>query len=327
MRKEKFVFNQQSLQYEELKTSGKERTLKVFGFLSSVMVASIGLFALAWFFLPSPKEKALQRELHQMEYHYSNLNSDFLKISDDLGNLHEKDTEIHRMIFQMDEIDDNVWEGGVGGHDKYSNLVPYQGSGSLVKSTLQTVDKIKRKLDLQKSSLDTIQYKALEWEEKLASIPSIKPVRETELKRNIRYLSGYGYRIHPIHKIKKFHYGIDFTAPRGTDVQSTGNGKVKKVEKRKSGYGNSVTIDHGYGYETLYAHMQNVDVKIGQKVKKGQKLGTVGSTGTSTAPHLHYEVRINGKAINPIDFCLDGLTPEEYSILVNKAGQENQSLD
>lgn len=327
MGKEKFVFNEQTLRYEELKTSNKQKALKVFGYLSSVMMASVALFIMAWFFLPSPKEKALQRELQQMEYHYSNLNSDFDKISTELGGLHEKDSEIHRMIFQMDEIDENVWEGGVGGHDKYSNLINYQGSGGLVKSTLQTVDKIKRKLNLQRASLDTIQFKAKEWEEKLASIPSIKPVRETELKRNIRYLSGFGYRIHPIHKIKKFHYGIDFTAPRGTGVQATGNGTIKKVERRKSGYGNNVIIDHGYGYETRYAHMQTVDVKKGQKVMKGQKIGTVGSTGTSTAPHLHYEVRINGKPINPIDFCLDGLSPEEYSILVSKASQENQSLD
>ena len=327
MSKEKFVFNQETLQYEEVKTTSKEKAGKVFGFLSSVLFASVMLFVFAWFFLPSPKEKALQRELAQMEHHYSNLNSDVQKLSEELGSLHEKDSEIHRMIFQMDKIDENVWEGGVGGHDKYPNLVNYQGSGSLVKSTLQLVDKIKRKLNTQKASLDTIQHKAYEWEEKLASVPSIKPIKETELKRNIRYLSGYGYRIHPIHKIKKFHYGIDFTAPRGTDVQATGNGVVKRVERRKSGYGNSVVIDHGYHYETLYAHMDEVIVKKGERVKKGQKLGLVGSTGTSTAPHLHYEVRLRGKAVDPIHYCIDGLSPEEYSILVNKAGQENQSLD
>jgi len=262
-----------------------------------------------------------------MTYHYENLTTDYASLNEELSELHEKDSEIHRMIFQMDVVDENVWEAGVGGHDKYANLTTYQGSGSLVKATLQAVDKIKRKLNIQKASLDTIQTKAVEWEEKLASIPSIKPVRETELKRNIRYLSGYGYRIHPIHKIKKFHYGIDFTAPRGTDVQATGNGKVKRVEMRKTGLGHNVIVDHGYGYETVYAHMQNIVVKKGQRVKKGQKLGTVGSTGTSTAPHLHYEVKLNGQRINPIDFCLDGLTPEEYTILVEKAGQENQSLD
>jgi len=327
MKKEKYVFNQNTLQYEEDTTPTKQKVIRLFGFASAVVLTSIGIFAIAWMFLPSPKERALQRELSQMEYHYSNMTSDYESMSEQLAQLHEKDSEIHRTIFQMDVIDENIWEGGIGGHDKYAGLTAYQNSGSLIKETLQKVDKIKRKINLQSSSLDSIQYMSKVWEEKLASIPSIKPVKETKLKRNIRYLSGFGYRIHPIHKIKKFHYGIDFTAPRGTAVQATGNGTVVKVKKIKTGYGNSVTVDHGYGYTTLYAHMKDVIVKKGQKVKRGQSLGTVGSTGSSTAPHLHYEVKINGKAINPIDFCLDGLTPEEYSQLVLKAGMENQSLD
>ena len=174
---------------------------------------------------------------------------------------------------------------------------------------------------------EDVGWCAAKREVKLASIPSIKPVQEDKLKRKIQHLSGFGYRIHPILKVKKFHKGMDFTAPTGTPIQATGNGVVKRVERKKRGYGTNIIIDHGFGYETLYAHMHEVFVKKGEKVIRGQKIGTVGSTGTSTAPHLHYEVRINGKAVNPIDYCLDGLTPAEYQQLLEKSKIENQSFD
>jgi len=156
---------------------------------------------------------------------------------------------------------------------------------------------------------------------------TIKPVQEDKLKRKLRHMSGYGIRIHPVHKVNKFHKGIDFTAPKGTAIQATGNGVVKRVQKKKFGYGNNIIIDHGFGYTTLYAHMAELHVKRGDKVTKGQKIGTIGNTGTSTAPHLHYEVRINDRPVNPIDYCMDGLSPEEYKELVQRAATENQSFD
>ena len=159
----------------------------------------------------------------------------------------------------------------------------------------------------------------------LNSIPSIRPIGKPS--RKIKLYSGYGMRIHPIHKIKKMHYGIDFTAPKGTPIYATGNGKVSKVTKSRSGYGNRVMIEHGYGYKTLYAHMNTIDVKRGEKVKKGDIIGTVGNTGSSTAPHLHYEVMHKRKKINPIHFCLDGLTPEEYNEMLDMAATVNQSFD
>ncbi|MBK9151648.1 MAG: M23 family metallopeptidase [Saprospiraceae bacterium] len=135
------------------------------------------------------------------------------------------------------------------------------------------------------------------------------------------------YENHPIHKVKKFHKGLDFTAPQGTDIQATGDGKVISINKTGSGFGKHLVIDHGFGYKTLYAHMHTISVKEGQTVKKGQKIGIVGNTGTSTAPHLHYEVWLNGVAINPIDYVLDGLTASEYQELVKRAAQANQSFD
>lgn len=326
MKTEKFVYNKHTLQYEKVTVPVKVRLFKFFGYLSAVVIAAIAMFLISSKYLPSPKEQSLQREISQLDYHLENLTDEYTKISDELDFLQQKDADIHRQVFGMEPIDKAVWEGGVGGHDKYAYLNNFANSGDLLKTALTRADKIKRQIALQKTSLDSIYNLAKVRELKLAAIPSIKPVQEDKLKRKIRYLSGFGWRMHPIHKVKKFHNGIDFTAPEGTPIQATGDGKVKKVEKRRSGYGYSVTINHGYGYETLYAHMKTILVKKGEKVKKGQKIGTVGNTGSSTAPHLHYEVRLDGRAVNPIDYCMDGLSPMEYQELLHQASVENQSF-
>ena len=281
----------------------------------------------AYTIIPTPKEKAIERQMGQMENQFSHLSSDFENISGQLENLQKKDAEVHRMIFGIDPMDQTIWEGGTGGKEPISYYSAFSDSEELISDTKERVNNIYHKLALQKTSLDTIYRLAQQREAKLASIPSIKPVQEDKLKRNIRHMSGYGIRIHPVHKVNKFHKGIDFTAPRGTAIQATGDGKVIRIQKRKIGYGKNVIIDHGFGYTTLYAHMDEIIVKKGQKVTKGQKIGTIGSTGTSTAPHLHYEVRINDRPVNPIDYCLDGLTPEEYKELVQRAAAKNQSFD
>jgi len=323
----KYVYNNKTLQYEKLETTPKEIFVKSLGYTSSLIVTSAIIFGIAYMYFPTPKEKSLEREISQMEYQYSSLTKDFEGLAVDLESMHNKDSEVHRMIFGMEAIDSNIWEGGTGGHEKYPLLTKYEKTGDILRNSLELVDKLKRKVAIQKTSLDEVFDMAVDRDDKLSSLPSIKPVREDKLKRKINHLSGFGIRIHPVHKVKKFHKGIDFTAPKGTPIQATGDGVIKRVEKRKRGYGLNVTVDHGYGYETLYAHMATVDVKKGDKVKRGQQLGTVGSTGTSTAPHLHYEVRINGKCVNPIDFCMDGLTPKEYKELVLKSSEENQSFD
>jgi len=326
MRKEKYVYNNHTLQYEKVTVAFRSRLLKFFGVVSAVVVAAFVMYSFTSEYFPSPQEKSLQRELVQMEYHLNNLTEQFGNISNDVNFLQQKDAEIHRQVFGMEPIDNAVWEGGIGGHDQYAYLNNFRNSGELLKAALAKADKLKRKIELQRLSLDSIHGLAKIREVKLASIPSIKPVQEDKLKRNIRYLSGFGWRMHPIHKVKKFHNGIDFTAPSGTPIQATGDGKIKKIEKLRRGYGHSVTIDHGYGYETLYAHMKTILVKKGQKVSKGQKIGTVGNTGSSTAPHCHYEVRVNGTAVNPIDYCMDGLSPMEYQELLHHASVENQSF-
>lgn len=327
MRRVKYVYNEKTLQYEKLKLSKSEKFQRFIGASSLIVFTSLAIFAIAYLYFPTPKEKTLQKEIQQMSYHFNNLSQDFTEIAQQVEHLHEKDSEVHRMIFGIAPLDESIWEGGTGGHKKYDNILMEGVSKEMINNSLSKVDKLKRKVALQRASLDTLFHLAVAKEERLASIPSIKPVREDRLKRKMRNLSGYGMRFHPVHKVKKFHKGIDFTAPSGTAIQATGNGTVIRVENKSRGYGKNVIIDHGYGYTSLYAHMSSISVKKGQKVVKGQELGKVGSTGTSTAPHLHYEVRYKGKAINPIDYCMDGLSPEEYKELVDMASVANQSFD
>lgn len=327
MESKKYYYNPKTLTYEPVEVSLRSRVVKISAYILSVFVISVVLLNVAGKFFETPREKSLERELDQMAYYYNALSGDFEKMQSSIEHLQEKDAAVHRVILGIDPIDQAIWSAGVGGHKKYSNITNFKNSGELIKATLSKAEKLQRKIELQNRSLDTLQRLAISKEDKLASIPSIKPVQENKLKRSMRHLSGYGIRIHPVHNIKKFHRGIDFTAPRGTPIQSTGDGTVIKVKSQRSGFGKHVKIDHGYGYVTVYGHMNSIDVKVGDKVTKGQVIGTVGSTGLSTAPHLHYEVHYNGKAVNPIDFCLDGLTPEEYEELVEHASMENQSFD
>lgn len=327
MRKEKFIYNTHTLRYEKVQESLSTRVLRIFGVLCAIVLTA-GIFTLIahkWF--PSPKEEALQRQIKQMEQDYNDVLTNLELLSQELTNLQERDAYAHRMIFGMDPIDEGVWEGGIGGHDEYAKYRQFKESGQLMSAVSQKVDKLKRQMYIQSKSLDTIINMAKEKEIMLASIPSIKPVRSDKLARSVKLLSGFGRRIHPIYKVPRMHWGIDFTAPRNTPIQATGAGTVVRVENRSTGYGKHVVIDHGFGYQTLYGHMSRIDVKPGQRVTRGQQIGQVGSTGTSTAPHCHYEVTFRGQKVNPIHYCMDGLSPEEYQELVKAAEMANQSMD
>lgn len=327
MRREKFIFNKHTLQFEKFQHSYKSIALRVLGFVSAVIMSGFLLTSFIWKFFPSPQEENLLNEIIFLKGELSSLQSDFDRMGAALTSIRERDVRVHRMVLEMDPIDDAVWEGGIGGHDRYSDYKNFRNSGDLMASIRQKADKLKRQMVIQSKSLDEIEKMAVDKEKMLASIPSIKPVRVDKLNRGVELLSGFGYRIHPLYKIRRMHSGIDFSAPKGTAIQATGDGVVEEVIYSRGGYGLHVVINHGYGYKTLYGHMMSADVKVGQKVKKGQKLGKVGSTGTSSAPHCHYEVHYKGQPVNPISFVMDGLTPKEYQDLVKLAEIENQSFD
>ncbi len=327
MKKEKFIYNTQTLRYEKVEVSLQSKLLKWFGLLCALLVFStiIGTFTSNMF--SSPKEKILHRELEQMKQQYELVNEQMDLQADVLNNLQERDANVHRMIFGMEPIDKGVWEGGVGGAERYKALNTYSNSGKMMVETMQRLDKLGRQMVLQSKSLDSILVMMEEKDKMLASLPSIKPVREDNLNKAMSQMSGFGVRVHPIYKVRKMHAGIDFSARTGTPIYATGDGVVNKVQSAGSGYGNNVVINHGYGYETLYAHMSKMLVKPGQKIKKGQKIGLVGSTGRSTGPHLHYEVHFKGQPVNPIDYCQDGLKPQEYAQFVEITSNSNTSFD
>ncbi|MBP7273468.1 MAG: M23 family metallopeptidase [Saprospiraceae bacterium] len=324
MAKEKFIYNRHTLQFEHVKVPLKTKLLRAFGFVSAVGVTATLFLAAAYSFFPSPQEKSLQRELESKEYELGKLNNQIQMLGDVLTKLKERDGSVYRVLTGMNPIDEDVWNGGIGGHNPYMHLT---NTSEMLISTKQRADKLARQMAVISTSLDTIQALAKSKDKELACLPTIKPVREDKLSKNVKLLSGFGWRVHPIFKRVRMHTGIDFTAPKGTDIQATGDGIVKEVKSDRRGYGLHVVIDHGYGYQSLYGHMNSIDVKAGQKVKRGQKIGEIGNTGTSTAPHCHYEIIYKGEKINPIQFVMDGLTPEEYQELVKTAAVENQSFD
>jgi murein DD-endopeptidase MepM/ murein hydrolase activator NlpD len=326
MSKEKFIYNKQTLQYERIEVSGKEVGLKIFGFISAAVMTAVLTFPL-WKQL-IPVDARLQQKNQEIEQYALKLNAmqKHVETMDKaLSSLHNRSNGVYRKMFNMNPMDESRWLAGTGGHDKYADFAKFASTESII-DMQDRVELLSRQIGLHSRSLDTIAGLVNEKEKMLSSIPSIKPVREDKLHESISVLSGFGYRIHPIYKVKRFHAGIDFSADQGVAIQATGDGVIVRAGK-DGGYGNVVVIKHGYGYETLYGHMSKIEVQEGQHVKRGQRIGLIGSTGHSTGPHCHYEVHVNGTVVNPLDFVHDGLTPSEYAALVQAAMSENNSFD
>ena len=323
MKKTKYYYNERSLRYEKVDETWQTKTLRLFGFISAALVFATILLLMSFFFFDSPKERRLSRELSKMQMTYNDLNNKMGNMSEILTELEEKDDNIYRVIFEAEPMPSAIRQAGTGGGNRYQNLEGYSNT-ELMKDTSEKLDELYRKIGIQSISYEDLTTNIRNKNNMLNSIPSIQPVANKELKR---IASGYGYRIHPVHKVRKFHRGLDFSAPTGIDVFATGDGTVVKASKSRRGYGNQILIDHGYGYKTLYAHLSSFTVKKGQKVKRGEQIGDVGSSGMSTAPHLHYEVHYEGKAVNPINFFHNDLDEKQFEQVVQLANQSNQSFD
>ncbi len=319
MGKQKYIYNRHTLRYEKISVPTKQKIFRGLGVVGVIAAYTFLVYALS----PNKNSTALTKELALMQEKYKSMNYQINMMSDALGNLHDRDQAIYRQVLEMDPTDENMWQGGRGGSDKYADLRNLSDSELLI-ATTEKINKLRHQLSITAKSQDDILQRAKEKEQMLAAIPSIRPIRI--LGKKLTAMSGFGYRTHPVFKTRKMHTGIDFGARTGTPIYATGAGKVVRIEYKKTGYGQNVVIDHGYGYQTLYAHMSKVKCKVGQKVTRGEVIGLVGSTGTSTAPHVHYEVVYKGSKINPLPFCLDGLSPEEYKEFVNIATAENQAM-
>jgi murein DD-endopeptidase MepM/ murein hydrolase activator NlpD len=271
----------------------------------------------------TPKEKALKRELQNMELQYGLLNKKMGQIQNVLANIEDRDNNIYRVYFEANPIPEEQRRAGFGGINRYKDLEGFDNS-KLIIETSKRMDILTKQLVVQSKSLDEIANLAKEKESLLSSVPAIQPVKNEDLSR---IASGYGWRTDPFTKVRKFHQGMDFSAPRSTPVYATGNGRIERADNRSTGYGNHIRIDHGYGYTSLYAHLYKYNVRVGQRVQRGDIIGYVGSTGRSQGPHLHYEIFKDEQRINPINFYYGNLSPEEFDKVLEKAQQENQSLD
>jgi len=323
MPKTKYRFNPELLAFEKYTRPLRSILLRVAGILSTIIVGSFALYWLASTFFASPRERMLKRELQNSEEQYKVLFNRLKLIESVVNDLETRDENIYRTIFDAEPIPSSIRAAGYGGVEKYNKLEGYSNSKMIITVTKQ-VDKISKKLYILSKSFDEISKLAENKEDMLASIPAIQPVKKS---RRVNVSSGFGYRIHPIYKVGKFHEGLDFTAPIGTPIFATGNGVVVSTNRNRSGYGNEVVISHGFGYKTLYAHLNKIIVRPGQKVLRGEQIGTVGSTGLSTAPHLHYEVILGKNKLNPVFFLHNDLKPEEFEEVLKKAEEANQTLD
>lgn len=323
MPKMKYKFNPKTLAYEEVSLSVWQR---VFRFLLIISPSIIFGLILTFFFTKqfnSPKEARLKAELDKTKTELDRIKLDVIDANRVLDVLEKKDRDLYRQALYAEEFPEEYRMMGTGGSEKYNYLMSLS-AGELLKSISEDVDRLEQRLYGQSLSFNELLKLAKNKEQLLAAVPAIQPVRNTDLKK---MASGFGWRIDPIYKTRKKHAGMDFTADKGTEVYVTGDGTVESLEKKRWGYGFCIVVNHGYGYKTRYAHLSKFNVKQGQKVKRGDLIGFVGSTGKSTGPHLHYEVEKNGKKVNPIGYYHSDLTPEQYEKVLELSQKSYKAYD
>ena len=324
MAKIKYYYDTETCKYERVRTKKSDVILNGLGIFSMTILMAIGLLFLYSSYFESPKELILRNEVAELEFYYDKLNKDVEVLSTILNNIEQRDDNIYRVVLGAQPIEKSIRNAGVGGADRYADIREKDiQHDALVIALHEKVDKLRRKLYIESKSQDEVVQLAENKEKLFAAIPAIQPISNKQL---IALASGFGQRIHPVYKVKKMHSGIDFAAEIGTPIYATADGKVTKVDVKFSGYGKMIEIDHGFGYASRYAHMHEFNVRTGQNIKRGDLIGYVGNTGLSTAPHLHYEVLINGQQVDPVHYFFNDLSPSEYEKILELASTENQSL-
>lgn len=319
----KYKYNPDTLAYEEVKLSFGAKILRTILWVApSVLLGLFLSFVFSKQFV-SPREKVLRSELELSQKELKRMNTEMDLVERVLRELQKRDEDLYRVALYADEFPEELRAMGTGGRDQYEDMEVYSNN-TLLLTTAKRLDALKRRVNGQRLSFKELLDLAKNKEKILASIPAIQPVRNSDLKK---MASGFGWRIDPIYKTSKFHAGMDFTSDIGTEVYCTGDGVVESIEKSGWGYGNCVVINHGYGYKTRYAHLSAFKCKKGQKVKRGDMIGLVGSSGKSTGPHLHYEVERYGKKLNPIHFYHSDLTPEQYEKVLQMSKKTFKAYD
>lgn len=319
----KFKYNPDTLSYDKVETGFKYYSAKIAYLFLLGGVIGFAYFVAYVYLLDSPRERQLSRENSQLVTNYEIMSKKLDMVEKVLSDVQQRDENIYRVIFQTDSIPNSIRLAGFGGVNRYESLEDLDNSKIAIQ-TAKKLDIIMKQLYVQSKSFDEIIDLAVRKDELLRVTPSIMPIANNDLNRTA---SGWGWRIDPVYKIRKFHEGMDFTAPVGTDVYASADGVVASISKEYTGYGNSIRINHGFGYTTLYAHLSAFKVKEGEVVKRGDIIGYVGNTGKSTGPHLHYEVHVRSSPVDPRNYYYSDLTAEQYEEMISISSNSNQTFD
>ncbi|HEU4469791.1 MAG TPA: M23 family metallopeptidase [Flavisolibacter sp.] len=323
MKKIKYYYNTHTLRYEKLVTPLRVKLLRVFGFIAAALVTSAIISYFAFQFVGSPAEKYYRSENERLLDTYEDLDARFKSIQQQMAELEKRDNDVYRSIFEAKPIPDSARAMAIEKQQEIAKVEGMKGT-ALINSIYSSIENLSARITAQKKSYQELSGLLNNKEKLLAATPAIQPVANKDLSR---IASGFGYRIDPIYKTVKFHAGLDFTAPQGTPIYATADGVIATAGLSDGGYGNHVIIDHGYGYETLYGHMVRIKSRRGERVKRGEVIGYVGSTGKSTGPHCHYEIRKNGQKLDPVYFFYNDLSPQQFDQLLKRAAASNQSFD
>jgi murein DD-endopeptidase MepM/ murein hydrolase activator NlpD len=323
MKKIKYYYNTHTLRYEKLITPLRVKLLRVFGFFAAAFVTAVLIAFVSFRFIGSPYEQVLRQQNSELKDQLLQLNERVKAVDQQMAVLEKRDNEVYRSIFEAQPIPDSMRTLQL---EKAQEIAKVEGlqERQLIYSIDTTIQKLRARITAQKKSYDEVLKLINNKEQLLAATPAIQPVSNKDLNR---IASGFGYRIDPVYKTIKLHAGLDFAAPQGTPIYATADGAIKIAGFSDGGYGNHVVINHGYGYETVYGHMVRIKARTGQKIKRGEIIGYVGSTGKSTGPHCHYEVHKNGQKVDPVYFFYNDLSPQQFDQLLKQASSSNQSLD
>ena len=321
MSKQKYRYNPESLSFDRITTTFREKLVNGgIMFLASIVI-SVGYYFIYSYFYDTPKERGMTNNLSSIRFNYQVLAQDLYHIDRILSDIQKRDDDVYRTVLESEPIPASIRQAGFGGVNRYESLEGYDHSDLMIALTKRT-DKILKQLFIQSLSYDELIAKAINKEQMMLSRPAIMPISNKKLKA----ASSFGMRFHPKLGYWRPHTGMDFSAETGTEVYATGEGTVVKAEYNTGGYGYMVLVDHGFGYQTLYAHLSIIGVLVGSEVKRGDVIGAVGSTGLSVGPHLHYEVHLNGRHVNPINYFYNDLSPDEYVLMVEQS-QQNDILE
>jgi murein DD-endopeptidase MepM/ murein hydrolase activator NlpD len=315
MNKGKYIYNPNTLTYEKVKSGARKKFIFLGGAFIFLALLTTAIYLLSLDMMNATNQ---QKDLMEMHRHYKKMQSEIELMKNGLENLNERDAAISKQLMEIDPEEFSYINGGIS-RDSIKKLSDAQ----LITQISGNIAEMRKKISTISATKSEMEALVGEKEKMLKAIPSIRPIKKPD--NGIEYLSGFGYRKHPVFKILKMHGGIDFSAEIGTPVYASGNGKVQQIIQKSDGLGKCIVIDHGYNFISLYAHLSEMDVRVGEEVKRGQIIGRAGNSGTVT-PHLHYEVQYKRKRINPLHFCREGMNADEFNRFAEMVSKENQAL-